>query len=189
MSRGLYRCLLWLHPAFFRERFAGEMLWIFDQTVGAEGAAALLADGMLSLIRQWLIRRMTWKVAVALAGALLQVGLVAALTGDHAARRSSRIPAASASVAAGRRDSPVQARPEASTGVAPQSLTISAAEPVGGKALPFAVLLGVLFGYVVQSRLFGAASRPAARGRAADGRTQAGQLRAGAKSPLSIVAD
>jgi len=188
MSRAVYRGLLRLHPAFFRERFAGEMLWIFDQTVGAEGAAALLADGLLSLIRQWLIRRMTWKVAAAVAGALLQVGLVAALTADHA-RRSSRIADISASAVAGAEGSAAQAGQEVSTGVAPRSRAISTAAPVGGEALPFAVLFGAVFVYAVQRRHVGAARRPAAHQWPAHDKTQAGQTRARSKSPLSIVAD
>ena len=189
MTRALYRGLLWLHPAFFRERFAGEMLWIFDQTVDAEGAAALFADGILSLLRQWLIRRMTWKVAAALVGALLQVGLVGALTVGHAARRALRSADISASGGAVAKDSRVQAAQEASTAVAPPSMTMSAAEPVGGQPLPFAVLFGIVFVYVVQKRLFDAVSRPAVRRRLPHDRTQAGQPRAGSKSPLSIVAD
>jgi hypothetical protein len=189
MSRAVYRGLLWLHPSFFREQFAGEMLWIFDQAVGTEGAAALLADGLLSLIRQGLIRRMTWKIAAAVAGALLQVGLVAALTAGHAARRSSMTASISANAGSGTRDLPMQAGLETSSDVRSQNTTISAAAPVGGKGLPFAVLFGVVFVYAVQRRRPVAPRSPAARRRLGQHKTPAGQPGAGSKSPLSIVAD
>jgi len=63
--RGLYRCLVWLHPPVFRQRFAGEMLWIFDEAAGTWGAVSLLADAGISLLRQWLMRSELWKGAVA----------------------------------------------------------------------------------------------------------------------------
>lgn len=59
MLRLLYLWLLRLHPAGFRERFAEEMLCIFDQTVASQAggdrraASRLLADGVVSLVRQW----------------------------------------------------------------------------------------------------------------------------------------
>jgi hypothetical protein len=59
MLRLLYLWLLRLHPAGFRERFTEEMLCIFDQTVASQAgkkrraASRLLADGVLSLVRQW----------------------------------------------------------------------------------------------------------------------------------------
>jgi hypothetical protein len=56
MSRFFYACLLRLHPRRFRQRFAEEMLWIFDQTSPARSRAALFADGLLSLFRQWALR-------------------------------------------------------------------------------------------------------------------------------------
>ena len=37
MSRSLYRLLLNLHPPAFRERFAAEMLWIFDEAAATQG--------------------------------------------------------------------------------------------------------------------------------------------------------
>jgi hypothetical protein len=69
--RRLYRLLLLLHPQPFRDAFAEEMLWIYDQA----GSRALLGDVVLSLIRQRLFRSGTWKIPVALAGGLLQVSL------------------------------------------------------------------------------------------------------------------
>jgi hypothetical protein len=49
MTRRLYRLLLRLHPQAFRERFAQEMLWIFDQ---AHQPTFHLLDAALSLVRQ-----------------------------------------------------------------------------------------------------------------------------------------
>ena len=73
MTRALYRCLLWLHPPAFQREFAGEMLWIFDQAVATHGPRPLLADAFRSLARQWLLRSGSWKIAAALALAMLQV--------------------------------------------------------------------------------------------------------------------
>ncbi len=73
MTRTLYRYLLALHPRPFRQQFAGEMLWIFEESLAAEGAASLLADGTLSLLRQWLLRSGAWKIALAVLGAMLQI--------------------------------------------------------------------------------------------------------------------
>ncbi len=56
MLRVLYIYLLCLHPPFFRRRFAEEMLWIFDQGTGTRRAAGLIADAVLSLTRQWMLR-------------------------------------------------------------------------------------------------------------------------------------
>ncbi len=60
MLRPLYRCVLCLHPPGFRKRFADEMLSIFDSTVGARAALRVLADGLLSLFRQWTLRPEFW---------------------------------------------------------------------------------------------------------------------------------
>jgi hypothetical protein len=67
----LYRALVWLHPSAFRLRFADEMLWIFAEAETAWGAAALLGDAALSLLRQWLIRTALWKWALATIAALI----------------------------------------------------------------------------------------------------------------------
>jgi hypothetical protein len=56
MRRTVYRFLLSLHPREFREAFAGEMLWIFDEGAAAIGPLGLLADALTSLVRQWLMR-------------------------------------------------------------------------------------------------------------------------------------
>lgn len=74
--RFLYRCLLRLHPASFRDQFAGEMLWIFDQTANCGFAGALFADGFVSLARQWIWRAGFWKAA---AGGLSSFVLICGL--------------------------------------------------------------------------------------------------------------
>jgi hypothetical protein len=75
MIRLLYRWLLWLHPPRFRREFAGEMLWIFDCSLETTGRPSLFADALVSLARQWLLRSGFWKIALAVAGGLLQVML------------------------------------------------------------------------------------------------------------------
>ncbi len=54
MTRKLYILLLHSHPRAFRERFGEEMLGIFELS---SGKASLLADGFVSLFRQWTLRR------------------------------------------------------------------------------------------------------------------------------------
>jgi hypothetical protein len=73
MTRALYVSLLKLHPPAFRRQFGGEMLWIFDEARLSEGAFVLLLDLLISVTRQWLLRSGVWKVAFALAGAVVQV--------------------------------------------------------------------------------------------------------------------
>jgi len=60
MLRPFYRCVLCLHPRAFRQRFADEMLSIFDHTAGKPAAIRLLADGLISLARQWTLRPEFW---------------------------------------------------------------------------------------------------------------------------------
>jgi hypothetical protein len=72
VMRSLYLSFLWLHPRSFRERFAEEMLWIFDETQTTDGKAFLLCDGLNSMARQWVVRSGMWKVALAVLLALIQ---------------------------------------------------------------------------------------------------------------------
>jgi hypothetical protein len=60
MLRLFYRCALRLHPSGFRERFAEEMLSIFDQSAGRSEAFRFLVDGFVSLLRQWTLRPEFW---------------------------------------------------------------------------------------------------------------------------------
>ncbi|WP_031499551.1 hypothetical protein [Bryobacter aggregatus] len=54
MCRKVYELVLRLHPEDFRERFATEMLYGFDQASGGFAIALLLVDALISLLRQWL---------------------------------------------------------------------------------------------------------------------------------------
>lgn len=72
MKRSFYKCLLGLHPAGFRERFAEEMLWIFDET-GGPGLGPF-SDVLLSLLRQWAFDSGLWRFAF---GAFLSCLLLA----------------------------------------------------------------------------------------------------------------
>ncbi|HEX4229139.1 MAG TPA: hypothetical protein VHZ07_10740 [Bryobacteraceae bacterium] len=66
MIRVLYRGVLWLHPATFADRFAEEMLWIFDLRRSTETGIALLADCIVSLGRQWLSQSRVWTFGIGL---------------------------------------------------------------------------------------------------------------------------
>ncbi len=55
MIRLLYAGLLRLHPCSFRERFAEEMIGIYDEDSGKR-RGALLVDALISLFRQWVLR-------------------------------------------------------------------------------------------------------------------------------------
>ena len=50
--RFAYRLLVRLHPASFQDEFGTEMLWIYDEECQRGGAAYLLLDGAISLLRQ-----------------------------------------------------------------------------------------------------------------------------------------
>jgi D-alanyl-D-alanine carboxypeptidase len=67
MCRSLYRLLLKLHPPAFRQRFAAEMLWIFDEAAAAQGVPRLFADAFVSLLRQWVARPESWHMPLAAA--------------------------------------------------------------------------------------------------------------------------
>lgn len=64
MIRGVYWSLICMHPTAFREHFAEEMLWIFDEC-GQGQRLCLLADSFVSLIRQWVLRSGLWKLGAA----------------------------------------------------------------------------------------------------------------------------
>jgi hypothetical protein len=61
MLRSLYQLVLRAHPPYFRQRFAEEMQSIFDQAESRPVAAGLLADAVLSLLRQWSLRPQFWE--------------------------------------------------------------------------------------------------------------------------------
>jgi hypothetical protein len=65
--RLLYAFLLRLHPRGFRDRFADEMMAIFDEASGTVGSVRFLGDVLLSLIRQWAFRPQQQPVPVSVA--------------------------------------------------------------------------------------------------------------------------
>lgn len=65
MTRHLYSVLLRIHPRAFRERFADEMLCIFDEILLNTERASLLYDALRSLTVQWLFRSNLWIFAIA----------------------------------------------------------------------------------------------------------------------------
>jgi len=75
----LYACLLAMHPATFRERFAAEMMLNFEEAQASGASAAFFTDALRSLLRQWLLRSGSWKLAAAALGASLQLAAIAAL--------------------------------------------------------------------------------------------------------------
>ncbi len=76
MTRTFYQSLLCLHPPRFRERYAEEMKWIFDETANAKERAFLFYDGLISLARQWVMRTGMWKIALAVLAALIQAHFI-----------------------------------------------------------------------------------------------------------------
>jgi hypothetical protein len=51
----LYKLLIRLHPKVFRERFGAEMICTFEEARQTEGLARLITDGVLSILRQWIV--------------------------------------------------------------------------------------------------------------------------------------
>jgi hypothetical protein len=95
MVRKLYACLLLMHPPVFRRQFAAEMLCIFDEASLSTGAYTLIVDGVMSLGRQWILRSGSWKLALAIVGACLQVtvgGLIWASLGHQVRLHKSTSP-------------------------------------------------------------------------------------------------
>ncbi len=78
-SARLYARLLQLHPAAFRDRFAPEMMLNFEESPASSARTALFTDALLSLLRQWLLRSGSWKLAAAALAASLQIAAIAAL--------------------------------------------------------------------------------------------------------------
>jgi len=72
MIRALYSAVLRVHPRTFRDRFADEMLCIFDDIPVEIERGLLLYDAFRSLVVQWLLRTNLWVFALALLIALIQ---------------------------------------------------------------------------------------------------------------------
>jgi hypothetical protein len=84
MMRSIYRWLLRLHPAYFRERFSDEMLSIYDQSAGRMGAFKLVVDGLVSLVRQCVFRPDFWhEPATSERIPFVSAGLPTFFTFDH----------------------------------------------------------------------------------------------------------
>jgi hypothetical protein len=68
MLCSFYRALLSMHPPSFRDEFGDEMLLIFEESTaaGRAGAAPLLADCLVSALRQWFVGYQVWKPALAM---------------------------------------------------------------------------------------------------------------------------
>jgi hypothetical protein len=86
MATRLYRWLVRLHPPKFRERFGAEMLCVYDEADSGE-RPHLVVDGLVSLVRQWVVGSGYWIAGVAVLGALLQLA-VAGTAWIGAARRA-----------------------------------------------------------------------------------------------------
>jgi hypothetical protein len=84
MTRYLYRTLILLHPREFRDCFADEMLWIYDETnLLPFSGVSLVADAAASLARQWVIGQAAWKIPVSLLGGMLYFMLALSLLVPH----------------------------------------------------------------------------------------------------------
>lgn len=72
--RRLYWFLLCMYPREFRSEYGDELLWIFEEEISrGRHRHALFTDALISLTRQWVVRRGAWKWAAAVMVALLQV--------------------------------------------------------------------------------------------------------------------
>src|SRR5258708_10321108 len=91
MLRALYRGLLHLHPAAFRKRFAEEMLWIFDEAAATHGILGLFTDGLVSMLRQRIVRPESWHAPLA-ATAPARAGSSAFFAWEHFEVPQDRLP-------------------------------------------------------------------------------------------------
>jgi CubicO group peptidase (beta-lactamase class C family) len=92
MRRSLYRWLLRLHPPAFRERFADEMLWIFDEAAARQGVPRLFADAFVSLLRQWIVRPESWHMRLAAAAPATSAGSTGFFSWEHFEFAEQRLP-------------------------------------------------------------------------------------------------
>jgi len=92
MYRAACRCVVRLHPGMFREQFGEEMVGICEDATETHGALRLLCDGMISLIRQRLLRPGATRFALAEPASSLshEVGFFA---WEHIGASTSRLPA------------------------------------------------------------------------------------------------
>src|ERR1700682_1397856 len=89
--RMAYRSVVRLHPRVFREQFGDEMTWIFEEAAGTHGTLRLWVDGVISLMRQWVLRPRPSRVVLAKAASVAgEVGLFA---WEHISVSGSRLSA------------------------------------------------------------------------------------------------
>ena len=91
MLRSCYRTILAVHPPRFRQRFAEEMLGIFDEAHSKFAAARLVLDGIASLARQWILRSEFWEQPIAEVETLRSSGAPAFYTFDRFQPRNSAL--------------------------------------------------------------------------------------------------
>jgi D-alanyl-D-alanine carboxypeptidase len=89
--RTAYRCVVRMHPAAFRERFGEEMAGIFEEAAPSFGALRLLGDGVISVLRQWVLRPRPGAVVVAEASSG-GVGGIQWFAWEHISASPSRLP-------------------------------------------------------------------------------------------------
>ena len=88
--RAAYRGVVRLHPRAFRDQFGEEMLWIFEEARVTHGTIRLLADGVFSLLRQWLFRPKARPAAVSEL-APVSPAITALFAWDHIGISDSRL--------------------------------------------------------------------------------------------------
>lgn len=92
MYRAACRCVVRLHPEMFREQFGEQMLGIFEEATETHGALRLLNDGLISLLRQRVLRPGSSGLVLAEPASSLsqEVGFFA---WEHIGASPSRLPA------------------------------------------------------------------------------------------------
>jgi D-alanyl-D-alanine carboxypeptidase len=93
MYRLAYRCVVRLHPRVFREQFGHEMTWIFEEATETHGALRLLGDGVLSLMRQWMLRPRPAASVVLAEGASATAREIGFVSWERMNASPSRLPA------------------------------------------------------------------------------------------------
>jgi Beta-lactamase len=90
--RVVYQCVVKLHPRIFRVQFGEEMMWIFEEAAATHGPLRLLGDGVISLIRQWILRPRPSSVALAETASATSRG-AGLFSWEHIGASPSRLPA------------------------------------------------------------------------------------------------
>jgi D-alanyl-D-alanine carboxypeptidase len=88
-----YQCVVRLHPRVFREQFGHEMTWIFEEATETHGALRLLGDGVISLMRQRVLRPRPEASAAITEGAVAAAREIGFVSWERMNASSSRLPA------------------------------------------------------------------------------------------------